>query len=280
MNEIILSNRSMPLLNGCDQCTAQDPFYHADRLLDFHVLIYGMEGTIYVTEDDYDYEINPGELLFLKKGIHHFGKREISKGTRWYFAHFYSDEQPSLPSFFPEINPITPDVPVPFSAVLPKKLTGLWGGDIEQSFFSLINDFYSDDPLKKWNINKKLFELLSLIAFHDKLHQDFSLSDRICEYLNNHLREPFCAASLEQHFFLSYKYMAAVFKKEKNTTMQKYHSQLRIQEACKLLKSTLLPVGMISSRLGYSDMLYFSRCFHQYAGMSPSEYRKTASARY
>lgn len=265
MNEIIFDNRNLPVLIDCDQYTAQEPFYHADRQLDFHVLIYVLEGTIYVTEDDRDYEINPGELLFLKSGIHHFGKKEISKGTRWLFAHFYLDEQ---------------TVQLSHSALLPKKLTDLSGSDIEAAFLTLISDHYSEEPFRQWSINERLFSLLCNIAFHERRNRNLSLSDRICEYLSSHLEEPFSAASLEQHFFLSYKHMAAVFKKEKNISMQKYHFQLRMQEACKLLKSTLLPIGGISSRLGYTDMLYFSRCFHQYTGMSPSQYRKTASTRY
>ena len=31
----------------------------------------------------------------------------------------------------------------------------------------------------------------------------------------------------------------------------------------------------ISEQVGYQDMLYFSRCFHNTYGMSPTEYRRS-----
>ena len=79
MNEIVLCNSSMPVMGVCDLCAAPEPFFHADRTVDFHVLIYVIEGVGYVTEEETDYEIHPGELLFLKSGIRHLGKREIPK---------------------------------------------------------------------------------------------------------------------------------------------------------------------------------------------------------
>lgn len=280
MNEIILCNTLFPVLNGCDQCTAQEAFYHADRILDFHVLIYCLEGILYVSEEDSDYEIHAGELLFLKKGLHHFGKKKIAKGTKWCFIHFYLEEPDSLPPYVPEPGPLIQYEPVRSYITVEKKLSGLSESEIEHSILLFIDYFYSEDPMKKWKINEKLFDLLSLIAFHDKLPQNLSLSDKICEYLRKHLCEPFCAAALEQHFFLSYKYMSAVFKKETGQTMQKYHTELRIRKACKLLKATMLPVGSIGRELGYTDMLYFSRCFHQYTGLSPSAYRSQAFEKY
>ena len=71
--------------------------------------------------------------------------------------------------------------------------------------------------------------------------------------------------------------MAAVFKKEKGMTMQQYHNAMRMEEACRLLCSTLMRVGDIADRLGFTDMLYFSRCFHNYTGKSPSRYRKESA---
>lgn len=92
MNEIMLDNSCLPVMSVCDLCAAPEDFYHADRTVDFHVMIYVVEGVVYVTEGDVDYEIHAGEMLFLKSGIRHRGKRAIERGTRWYFIHFYLEE--------------------------------------------------------------------------------------------------------------------------------------------------------------------------------------------
>lgn len=281
MNEIVLRNSSMPVMGICDVCAAPEPFFHADRTVDFHVLIYVIEGVVYVTEADTDYEIHPGELLFLKSGIRHLGKKEIPKGTRWYFIHFYLDQEERGEPFSLETGPLVPNRPVRFEMKLPKKLTGLSGSEVESRLSELSKLFHSQSAMEKWEINASLFGFLGQTAFFGKQRlRPRTLSDRICGYLDERLSEPFSARGLERHFFLSYKHMAAVFKREKQMTLQQYHNKQRMSEACRLLRSTLLSVGEISKELGYSDMLYFSRCFHRFAGMSPTQYRRSAPSFY
>ena len=275
MNNIIFNNISMPILNGCDLCAASESFFHADRITDFNVLIYVIEGTIFVTEDGIDYAVNSGELLFLKNGLRHYGKREITKGTKWYFIHFYFSEQSVPDEFFPNSGAIRQYEPVKFSKPLPKFLTGMENSAVEKSISELVKYFHSDDRMKKWNINSRLCSTLTEIAMYNEITKKaVPLSEKIMQYFNEHYTEPFSAHTLEKEFFLSYKYMASVFKKEVGQTMQQYHISLRMNEACRLLKSTLMPIGEISEAVGYQDMLYFSRCFHKYVGISPTEYRR------
>lgn len=280
MNEIIFTNTAMPIVSSCDYLAATEPFYHADRITDYHVMIYVTDGCIYVTEDTTDYTIRPGELFFLKGGIRHFGRTQIARGTRWYYVHFYLEEVVS--SIGGKENYITgstqhlsENTPSPLQICLPKLLTGLEHSELESKITAFMESHHTIDPLQQWNLHQRFYLLLSDIAHYDSFSQHpLSLADRIADYLTVHYTEPFSANVLEQVFFLSYKHMAAVFKKEKQLTMQQYHTQIRMHAACKLLRSTLLPIGEISLAVGYSDMLYFSRCFHTYIGMSPTDYRR------
>lgn len=282
MNEIMMSTTHTPVVCGCDFLAASEPFLHADRILDFNVLIYVCEGTIFVTEDEKDYEVNAGELLFMKKGVRHYGKKEIPKGTKWHYVHFYLDEPEGNQRVFDkDSTPVGVYEPLHFSAALPKKLTGLSNDVIAHKISELTAYCRSDDGLKRMKINAMLYSLLldiALLKFEDEKQN--TLSERICEWLSAHCTESFCAEKLEQEFFLSYKRMAAVFKQECGETMQQYHTRRRMSYACRLLRSTLLPVGEISQRLGYDDPLYFSKCFRAFSGVSPRDYRSKAKADY
>lgn len=275
MHEIILSNSTLPRLCGCDFLAASEPFMHADRTADFNVLIYVTEGAIYVTEDDTDYTIAAGELLLLKSGVHHYGRREIPRGTKWYFIHFTTaaDSAP-LPPFFPDSAPIPPYSSIGCRLALPKKLTGLAGSVFERSLAEFIGYFHSDDPFRRWELNLRLFRLLSSLAPEFSQSTAPSLSDKICAYLAENMRRPFCSADISGRFYLSYKRLAAVFKAEKGMSMQQYHTALKINEARRLLRSTLKSVGEIAAELGFSDMMYFSRRFREITGCSPTEYRR------
>lgn len=266
MNQIVLSNTVLPVVSSCDYLAAQEPFLHADRIADFHVMIYVTDGCIPVTEGNIDYEICPGELFFLKSGIRHFGKKEVSRGTRWHYVHFYLDNCTNCEK---------QDCPNSLQITLPKILRNLSGTSLENQVFEFTKSYHSEDSLDIWNRNQRFFQLLTVMAHYAKKEQvPVNLSDRIAQYLIRQYNQPFSAKDLEQQFFLSYKRMAAVFKKEKGMTMQQFHTNIRMEAACKLLRSTLLPVGEISREVGYADMLYFSRCFHAVMGISPTQYRR------
>lgn len=275
MNTLKLTNTCLPVFSGGDFLAAANPFFHADRVAPFHILIYVTEGCIYVTEDEEDYEVRPGELLLLKSGVHHYGKHPVPRGTRWHFIHFYMEQPQGIPVFEPDYEPIMQYREVCYAVPLPKLLTGLSGTALEQRISSFTDYVHGEDPMKKWKINERLYQLLSDIAFYgQRTEAPQTISDGICRYLTEHYQEPFCAKLMEQQFYLSYKRLAAVFKRDKGQSMQQFQINIRMMQACHLLRSTLLPVGEIAARVGYTDALYFSRLFHVHQGMSPSDYRR------
>ena len=280
MNEIIIANNSLPQLCGCGLFAASESFIHTDRVPDFCVLIYVIDGCIYVTEGDTDYEVNAGELLILKNGVHHFGKKKIRKGTKWIFVHFRINADCNASPFSPDASPLGAyDATAKSILALPKFLHNV-SARFEKELKTFIEYAQSDDAYKKWFINQRLFLLLSSLAVSAQgFSNNLTLSDRICRYLSDNIGVPFSSENIEKRFYLSYKYMAHLFKKEKGVTMQQYHNSVRMDEACRLLCSTLMSIGEIADKLGFSDVLYFSRCFHTYTGKSPSAYRKE-SARY
>lgn len=280
MNEIIIANNSLPQLCGCGLFAASESFIHTDRVPDFCVLIYVIDGCIYVTEGDTDYEVNDGELLILKNGVHHFGKKKIQKGTKWIFVHFRISADCNASPFYPDASPLGAyDATAESILTLPKFLDSV-SARFEKELKTFIEYAQSDDAYKKWFINQRLFLLLSSLAVNTQgFSNNLTLSDRICRYLSDNIGVPFSSENIEKQFYLSYKYMSHLFKKEKGVTMQQYHNSVRMDEACRLLCSTLMSIGEIADKLGFSDVLYFSRCFRNYTGKSPSAYRKD-SARY
>lgn len=261
----------MPLVSACDFLAAAEPFYHVDRVADMNVLIYVTEGVIYVTEEGTDYSVRAGELLILKSGVHHWGKTEIPRGTKWYYIHFNCDGGDAQQ--FSAGMEIPPYRTVQCGTLLPKYVRGLSGGRLEELLRSFTEYYNGDDPHRAWYINVRLFELLSSLALHgDSAAQ--TLSDRVCAYLSQHKCEPFSAQCLSAEFYLSYKRLAAVFKEEKGITMQQYHTAQRMNEACRLLRSTLMTVGEVAEAVGYTDILYFSRRFSAETGCCPTEYRR------
>jgi AraC-like DNA-binding protein len=58
-------------------------------------------------------------------------------------------------------------------------------------------------------------------------------------------------------------------------TPKEYIRQKRMSRAAELLHSgEMITVAEVAYQVGFSDSLYFSRCFKQYFGVTPSKYQK------
>lgn len=256
-----IDEQSLPRISDCDILTASEDFFHMDRRAAFHVMIYVTDGVMYVTEEGQDHQIAPGELLFLKSGLRHFGKRETLRGTRWFYAHFY-----------------LPD-PARQGLLLPKKLTSLAGTPLEEKLYQLWEAVHSSDPAEHIRRNLLLYGLLLDIGLEQQPERR-SISDEICAYLEGQTDRDFSKALIGSRFFLSYSHLASIFRKETGMSMGQYHNAARMHKAGSLLRSTLLSVGEIADSLGFSDALYFSKKFHTFSGVSPSEYRRQMQQKY
>lgn len=258
---ISIDETTLPLVSDCDILTAAENFRHMDRTADFNDMIYVADGIMYVTECDIDYEIGAGELLFLKNGLRHFGKYETLRGTRWVYVHFTISEENQIEKIY-----------------LPKKMSGLSGSIIEEKLLKLCGTFHSSDKMSRLRTNSQFYDILIDICLEQPKGE--SVSDKICDFLDTQTNRSFSQALISEHFYLSYSRLEAEFKQEKGISMGQYHNAARMKKACHLLRSTLMSVGETADALGFADMLYFSKKFRAYTGVSPTEYRRLIQRKY
>lgn len=75
---------------------------------------------------------------------------------------------------------------------------------------------------------------------------------------------------------ISREYFYTVFKDETGKSPLRYLLEYRVNQACRMLKESSLPIYLIAQHSGFQDQAYFSRKFHQIIGMSPSEFRRNS----
>ena len=97
---------------------------------------------------------------------------------------------------------------------------------------------------------------------------------KVMEYLKVHYVEPLSLEILSQLAGYTPQYLSSLFSDEVGMSIQEFLQRLRIEEACKLLLSTSLPVAEIAAAVGYQDTRHFSKVFRRYQIMSPKEYRR------
>lgn len=92
-------------------------------------------------------------------------------------------------------------------------------------------------------------------------------------YIQKNYHHPITLAQVAHHVALSPNYLASLFKRQFGRTIVDYLTEVRIEEAKRLLRETELKVSRIASEVGYNSPYYFSRAFKQVAGCSPRQYR-------
>lgn len=74
---------------------------------------------------------------------------------------------------------------------------------------------------------------------------------------------------------VSRNYFCYLFKKETGQNLWAYLTEIRLNKAKELLRSTQDKTYAIAYQVGYDNPSYFSKLFKKSTGMSPNEYRKT-----
>lgn len=120
----------------------------------------------------------------------------------------------------------------------------------------------------------KIFRLYAQINSKNEQH-DKMLFDKVISFMKEHYKYDIKLENLASITFFSRNYFCRKFKECTGMTVFEYIQKLRIEEACKLLKTTNMKIIDISAAVGYNDQKYFSRLFKRHTGKSPSEYRNS-----
>ena len=95
------------------------------------------------------------------------------------------------------------------------------------------------------------------------------------QYVRKHyMRVDLSLSEIAQSVQISMGYLCTLFKQETGTTLRRYISDVRVDEAKKLLSRGNRKVGDIYKAVGYSSSQYFSQAFYKLVGVYPNEYRK------
>ncbi|NLO83080.1 MAG: AraC family transcriptional regulator [Clostridiales bacterium] len=105
-------------------------------------------------------------------------------------------------------------------------------------------------------------------------NKDDVLLNRIIEYLKNHLHEKYSLSDLADHLTYHPVYICTYFKQKTGMTIRDYFNKMKINQACKYLRTTDKSITEIAYSLNFSSPNHFSRNFYKEKRMSPRDYRK------
>lgn len=123
-----------------------------------------------------------------------------------------------------------------------------------------------------YSVLARLAEMALSNAASDQIAKDprlFALDDLIAQ----HLSDGWTASDYARTLSLSTGHLSRLCRAATGLGAAAYIEQRRMQEACRLLAFTRLPVSEIGYRLGFQDPSYFSKRFRAARGQTPMHYR-------
>ena len=143
----------------------------------------------------------------------------------------------------------------------------------EFNFYTYLDDFNSIEEIKEWFILKAI--TLNEIIKKERVNSSKILVEKAKEYIKiNYKDYDISVEKLCSNLHVSQTYFSTIFKKETDMSFVNYLTDVRIDEAVKLLNTTDDKTYIIATKVGYQEANYFSYVFKKKFGISPSRYRK------
>lgn len=150
-----------------------------------------------------------------------------------------------------------------------------------KTIFNLIDHaIFSDADSFTTYQNNCITNILLLLAedFYSQYGKEIFYQDprlmRVNTFIQEHLEEPLneLISHLAIAFSLNSQYINRIVKKSIGIPISKYIIQCKIEKSIQLLR-TDMPVTDIACSLGFYDYSHFYKCFTQYVGISPSQFK-------
>lgn len=107
----------------------------------------------------------------------------------------------------------------------------------------------------------------------DERDRTSQVIDRICQYIDDHLREDLSLVRLAEIHYFNPSYLSRFFKQERGINLSEYIDTCRARKAKELLHDNDLKVREVAVSVGYEAAHSFTRFFKKVTGMTPQEYR-------
>ncbi len=228
-------------------------------------LIYVAEGTAHFQIGDTIYDVGKGGVFLYRTGVPQYYYYLLSEKPDIYWIHFTGREAEEL------INSL---------GLLSEKPMGLQAKEEMTELFEKIIVELRMERFWRIEMAEAYFrQLLLMIArnYHTAGQEKrvyHSMFDEVINQFHYNYQKDINIAKLADSYHISCCWFIREFKNYTGYSPKQYLTNLRLQNAKELLRNHSLSINDISDLVGYENQLYFSRIFHKYIGISPSEYRE------
>ena len=148
----------------------------------------------------------------------------------------------------------------------------VFGTDFDGNFH--LTRFESPEELYEWFSETCL--KISMLIRRERTNSTRAMADKAKQFIVENYHNPDISVEmLCDHLHVSPAYFSTLFKKETGLSFVTYLTDVRMEEAIKLLSTTEDKTYEIAQKIGYLEPNYFSYVFKKKFGLSPTKYRSS-----
>lgn len=252
-------------------------------------LVFVEYGELFITDDNTSYHLQENDILIINPRGTHYGHKKVTIKTKFDWLHFratgeyeYTDNYHLEKQERKLVNSFE-DRKGAFTLPVYKKLSPLEKGEFATLFYKLISfnidkyqqkEIQEQAPLSLLECQETFFKLLTLAqVFQPQRNTSELLAVNIMEYILQNYHTRLTLDTMAAYFNFHPAHIIRCMKKEFNITPNKAITQVRIDNAKKMLITSNLSVAKISDFVGFTTPSYLNKVFKEMTGLTPKQYR-------
>ncbi len=239
---------------------------YIDRTLPNHDLIYLVEGSWTITENEQEYPLQKDDVLLLSAGRHHYTRFPCTPGTRTFCIHISTDF---------ECNNGYKDL-----IQLPTLIHAHNNPKIKKYFSEITTAFWRKGNYKEKQISALLDLLfLELIFITESAQsQTGDLAEQAIAIITSSPHIHYTSKEVADMLFVSTKTLDKAMFHKTGQSFHTYQKERKLEMVASLLETDPdLQLREIANTLGFYDEFHLSKSFKQKYQISPKEYRTMRS---
>ncbi|NOU75756.1 helix-turn-helix domain-containing protein [Paenibacillus sp. LMG 31458] len=143
--------------------------------------------------------------------------------------------------------------------------------EVENHWFNEFPKLRNLDEIGDWL--GRIIEQMADELRDKRENKNIEMIGNLVGYIRAHYREPIGLQTLADLVFMNGNYLSKVFKEVTGKTFIDFLTEIRFEEACRLLKETDLSIIEIADQTGFGQKQNVIRTFKKCTGLTPTEYR-------
>jgi AraC-like DNA-binding protein len=280
-----LFNRLSPFVRICGEFELPPGFLREPYSINDHEYLYVLSGQGNYRVAGATHFLRPGDLLRIPPHVETQSWNDHAKPMRFFAVHFdffYHPRYERLPihQMRRTVPKAHPTAGIPDAIGLPEKLNGADDPRIALQLERIIAEVGLQPAGYPLAAKACLLELFSLLLRRIESHAVAGLPpnlEAVLRHVEAHFAREIKLGDLAGVAGLHEVYLERLFKKTFGATPMRYVSEFRVRKSKMLLMEPGRTIQEVARLVGFPDPYYYSRLFRRFEGISPRQYRCTAS---